>query len=60
MAENLTKKELKELIGGSCTQMLQQFKSSDNINETAGCICNYDNDSLTNSNAAVGCRCNCR
>ena len=45
----LTKEELKELVGGDIT----------NKNSTSGCVCWYNNTSLTNENSVDECRCIC-
>ncbi|MDR2907233.1 MAG: hypothetical protein LBU91_04495 [Bacteroidales bacterium] len=60
MKTELTKKELKELVGGQANY--QEVAAPDVINDNAifGCRCTYANQSATqNKNSTGGCSCIC-
>ncbi|MDR2907234.1 MAG: hypothetical protein LBU91_04500 [Bacteroidales bacterium] len=60
MKTELTKKELKELVGGQANY--QEVAAPDVINNNAyvDCICTYDNYSaVQNKNSVYGCSCEC-
>jgi bacteriocin-like protein len=72
MNNNLSKKELAEIVGGSVSTLhttdlfavkINTVKGCDDINNnnnTAGCKCTYPNASIiNNSNTQVGCSCEC-
>lgn len=57
---NLSEKELSLLVGGMCTQLMQTTIDVDNTNQTASCICTYNNSNvINNDNSVSGCRCVC-
>jgi hypothetical protein len=56
---NLTKEELKEFVGGHYESYKLANDDVNNVNTKSGCMCEYDNRSLTNSNSVDGCGCRC-
>jgi len=63
--ENLRKKELKELKGGSIYNpinngnSIKRIDEVENLNKVAGCKCYYNNSSVTNTNEDDTCQCIC-
>jgi hypothetical protein len=57
--EKLTKEELNELVGG-ITWLKSREKDINNLNQTDGCYCNYNNHAaVNNTNESVACQCHC-
>ena len=57
----LTKEELKELIGGQLSLQSVAAQDVNNSNTTFGCQCTYNNKSvISNSNSSNSCECLCR
>jgi hypothetical protein len=56
---NLTKKELKEFVGGYCV-LEEESRDINNTNTKTFCSCDYNNKgAISNTNSADNCRCNC-
>jgi len=54
----LTKEELNELVGGALSV---EHLDVNNLNQTFGCVCTYNNrpQAITNTNEVSGCKCEC-
>jgi len=57
----LTKTELNELVGGVIEDSTISTKGDvENLNQTFGCECTYNNrPGVTNNNTVSGCSCKC-
>ena len=57
---NLTKEELKELIGGQLSLQSIASQDVDNNNSYSSCSCSYNNRSvISNTNSVTTCICKC-